>query len=70
MPRYYMSCNCDQKMIDLAKEEGIILEETNLYDKYFRNYGISSTSGSRCDPTHLPYFEGDYLPRDVENTIR
>jgi E1A/CREB-binding protein len=57
-------------MLDKAKAEGIVLETRSLYDEYFKNNGMDATSGQAVDPTCLPYFEGDYIPGEIENIVK
>jgi TAZ zinc finger/Zinc finger, ZZ type len=57
-------------MLDKAKAEGIVLETRTLYDEYFKNNGMDATLGQAVDPTCLPYFEGDYIPGEIENIIK
>jgi hypothetical protein len=56
-------------MLEKAKDEGIVMRTTNLYDEYF-NKDISQNAGTSPSPTSLPYFEGDYIPGEIENIIR
>lgn len=53
-----------------AKDEGIVLETRTLYDEYFKNNAINPDSGDTYDPTSLPYFEGDYIPGEIEKIIK
>eukprot|EP00980_Cylindrotheca_fusiformis_P020978 scaffold7987_cov200-Cylindrotheca_fusiformis.AAC.7 len=55
--------------LETAKTEGIVLETTDFYDEYFNNGGADSPLGSAPNPTALPYFEGDYIPGEIENLI-
>jgi len=57
-------------MLEKAKEEGVVLETLTLYDEFFNNEGSDSPSGSALSPTCLPYFEGDYIPGEIENIIK
>jgi hypothetical protein len=58
------------RILDRAKGEGIVLRTSTLYDEYFVKDGVDSVSWSVSDPTCLPYFEGDYIPGEIENIIR
>ena len=58
------------RMLDKAKVEGVVLRTTTLYDEYFVKDGVDSVSWSTGKPTCLPYFEGDYIPGEIENIIR
>lgn len=57
-------------MLEKAKQQGVVLKVNTLYDEYFKNNGKDSTLGSAVDPTSLPYFEGDYIPGEIENIIK
>jgi len=57
-------------MLEKAKYEGVVLDVSTLYDEYFKNSGVDSTSGHASDPSCLPYFEGDYIPGEIENIIK
>eukprot|EP00957_Ditylum_brightwellii_P050428 3823990-Ditylum_brightwellii.AAC.1 len=64
-----MLCAWYHDMLDKAKSEGIVLETRTLYDEYFKNDGLDAAAGPANDPTCLPYFEGDYVPGEIENII-
>mmetsp|Transcript_21522 Transcript_21522/g.31679 ORF Transcript_21522/g.31679 Transcript_21522/m.31679 type:complete len:807 (-) Transcript_21522:83-2503(-) len=68
-PRDDMLCAWYHDMLDKAKSEGIVLETRTLYDEYFKNDGLDAAAGPANDPTCLPYFEGDYVPGEIENII-
>eukprot|EP00536_Pseudo-nitzschia_multiseries_P008189 jgi/Psemu1/296830/fgenesh1_pm.204_\ len=57
-------------VIDQAKNEGIVIETTNFYDEYFncKKTGICSSS-EEVNPMSLPYFEGDYIPGEIETIL-
>ena len=57
-------------VLDKAQKEGIVVERTDLHEEYFKNHGANAPTGSAPDPTSLPYFEGDYLPGEIENIIQ
>lgn len=48
-----------------AMSEGVINEVSNLYDEYFKRSGYNTD-----DPLCIPYFEGDYVPGELENIIK
>lgn len=52
-----------------AKDDGIVVEMTNFYEEYFQNNGVNSPSGNAATPMSLPYFEGDYIPGEIENIL-
>ncbi|GKY92630.1 hypothetical protein MPSEU_000233100 [Mayamaea pseudoterrestris] len=52
-----------------AKTEGIVIQTTSLFDEYFANDVVRGPS-KRADPTCLPYFEGDYIPGELEIILR
>ena len=57
------------QMIDKATEEGVVLETNDIYEEYFRKGGKYAPTGDAVNPTCLPYFEGDYIPGEIENII-
>ena len=57
-------------MLEKAKAEGVVLEVKTLYDEYFKNEGKDSFVAPAIDPMCLPYFEGDYVPGEIENIIK
>ena len=58
------------KMLDRAKADGIVIRTTNLYDEYFVKGGVDSMPWATGRPTCLPYFEGDYIPGEIETIIK
>ena len=58
------------EMLSKAKEEGIVLKTRTLYDEYFKNYAVNPKTGRMYDPTNLPYFDGDYIPGEIEKIIK
>lgn len=58
------------KMLDHAKNQGVVIRTSTLYDEYFSSDAIDQAPGQRHDPTCLPYFEGDYIPGEIENIIQ
>ena len=68
-PREDMLRSWYHAMIDQAKSEGIVIGSTNLYDEYF-NDAVQEKSSKSLTPLSLPYFEGDYIPGEIENIIR
>lgn len=69
-PRDDMLCAWYHTMLEKAKMQGIVLGTKSLYDEYFKNDGLDSSLGPVQDPTCLPYFEGDYIPGEIENIIK
>ena len=61
-----MLCNWYQTMLATAESEGVVLKTKTLYDEYFKPEGNKLFSL----PTCIPYFEGDYIPGEVENIIK
>lgn len=57
------------KMLDQAKAQGIVLSTSTLYDEFFSSDSESNT-GQLLTPTCLPYFEGDYIPGELEIIIQ
>lgn len=66
IPRDDMLCNWYQTMLTSAESEGVVIKTTTLYDEYFKLDG----SKVFAEPTCIPYFEGDYIPGEVENIIK
>jgi hypothetical protein len=57
------------QMLATAKAQGVVIRTTTLYDEYFTSDG-GNNAPARGDPTCLPYFEGDYIPGELENIIK
>jgi E1A/CREB-binding protein len=53
----------------MSKTEGIVVETTDMYDEFFKDGGKNAPLGSAPDPTSLPYFEGDYVPGEIETIV-
>lgn len=70
IPRDDMLCAWYHNMLDKAKADGVVLETRTFYDEYFKNDGLDAAAGPANDPTCLPYFEGDYIPGEIENIIK
>ena len=70
IPRDVMLRSWYHEILEKAKKEGIVLEVRTLHDEYFKNNGSESTTGQASEPTCLPYFEGDYIPGEIENIIK
>mmetsp|Transcript_24957 Transcript_24957/g.41383 ORF Transcript_24957/g.41383 Transcript_24957/m.41383 type:complete len:892 (+) Transcript_24957:3467-6142(+) len=70
IPRDDMLRDWYHEMLEKAKSEGVVQEIRTLHDEYFKNNGTESTTGKATDPTCLPYFEGDYMPGELENIIK
>jgi Histone acetylation protein/Zinc finger, ZZ type len=70
VPREDMLRTWYYKMLDQAKIQGVVIRTTTLYDEYFTNDAGDSSFGQPRDPTCLPYFEGDYIPGEIENIIQ
>ena len=51
-----------------AQDEGIVLETKTLHEEYFENG--DTLLGRVSDPTCLPYFQGDYVPGEIESIIQ
>lgn len=58
------------KMLDKAKTEGVVIRTTTLFNEYFANDTVDPVPGQRYDATCLPYFEGDYIPGEIENIVK
>jgi Histone acetylation protein/TAZ zinc finger/Zinc finger, ZZ type len=70
VPREDMLRGWYHSMLDKAKALGIVIRTTTLYDEYFKSDAVDVAPLQRNDATCLPYFEGDYIPGEVENIIR
>jgi E1A/CREB-binding protein len=57
------------KMLSKAKAQGIVIRTTTLFDEYFASETGTQLS-SNVDITSIPYFEGDYVPGEIENIVR
>jgi E1A/CREB-binding protein len=55
--------------LEKAKADGIVIETTDFYDEYFNNDGADAPVGYAPDPMSLPYFEGGYIPGEIEKLI-
>lgn len=69
-PNDDLLCSWYVETLEKAKEEGIVVETRTLYDEYFKNDVLNPKSGDNFDPTSLPYFEGDYIPGEIEKIIK
>lgn len=70
VPREDMLRSWYHKMLDQAKLQGIVIRTTTLHDEYFASDSVDSVRGEKRDLTCLPYFDGDYLPGEIENIIQ
>lgn len=70
VPREDMLRGWYHSMLDKAKALGIVIRTTTLYDEYFKPDAVDVAPLQRNDATCLPYFEGDYIPGEIENIIR
>lgn len=72
VPREDMLRAWYHKMLDQAKAQGIVLSTSTLYDEYFSSECDSNAvSGQQLlTPSCLPYFEGDYIPGELEIIIQ
>lgn len=69
VPREDMLRAWYHKMLDSAKAQGVVIRTSTLYDDYFSEDSLDLLPGRRLLPTSLPYFEGDYIPGEIENII-
>ena len=69
-PKDEMLCKWYHNMLEKAEEEGVVMSTQLLYDVYFANKGKDAVAGQALDPTSIPYFEGDYIPGELENIIK
>lgn len=68
-PNDDLLCAWYVETLSKAREEGIVLETRTLYDEYFKNSAVNPDTGDAFDPTSIPYFEGDYIPGEIEKVI-
>jgi len=69
-PNDDLLCSWYVEMLSKAKDEGIVLETRTIYDEYFKNNAVNPDTGDMYDPTSLPYFDGDYIPGEIEKIIK
>lgn len=69
-PREDMLRSWYHNVLEKAKTEGIVIRTCTLYDEYFNNDTSNPLTGHRDDPLCVPYFEGDYIPGEIENIIK
>eukprot|EP00210_Caulerpa_lentillifera_P008038 g7675.t1 len=56
-------------LLKIAKERGIVKQDSNLMDSFF-THGMDRFGASSFTPTSLPYFEGDYWPTEAEKLLK
>lgn len=64
-----MLCAWYVETLKKAQAKGIVLETRTIYDEYFKDNGINPETGEPFDPTSIPYFDGDYIPGEIEKII-
>ena len=69
-PRNDMLCAWYNDTLQKAKAEGIALDIRSLYDDYFKDNVVNRRTGEPFDPTSIPYFDGDYVPGEIEKIIK
>ena len=57
------------ELLEKAKREGIVVDTTNFYEEYFADAGSNGSCSSLSSPMSLPYFDGDYIPGEIENIL-
>jgi E1A/CREB-binding protein len=55
--------------LNKAQDEGVVLQTRTIYDEYFKDNGTNPETGEPFDPTSIPYFDGDYIPGEIEKII-
>lgn len=65
-----MLCAWYNDTLQKAKAEGVVLDIRTLYDDYFKDNVVNRKTGEPFDPTDLPYFDGDYVPGEIEKIIK
>jgi E1A/CREB-binding protein len=56
-------------LLEKAKNDGIVVDTTNFYEEYFADAGSNAPGATALSPMSLPYFEGDYIPGEIENIL-
>ena len=69
-PRNDMLCAWYDDALQKAKAAGVALEIRTLYDDYFKDNVVNRKTGEPFDPTSIPYFDGDYVPGEIEKIIK
>ena len=64
-----MLCAWYVETLKKAQAKGIVLETRTIYDEYFKDNGINPETGEPFDPRSIPYFDGDYIPGEIEKII-
>lgn len=57
------------KALKKAQDKGVVIETRTIYDEYFKDNCTNPETGEPFDPTDLPYFDGDYIPGEIEKII-
>ena len=70
VPRPDILSSWYNKLLSDAKSEGVVLDVRSYFDEYFKGDGMFTAAVRPNDPTCLPYFEGDYVPGELENIIK
>lgn len=60
-----MLCNWYHSLLATAESEGVVVKTKTLYDEYFK----PEEGKVFANPTSIPYFDGDYIPGEIENII-
>lgn len=69
-PRNDILCAWYNDTLQKAKEAGVVLDIRSLYDDYFKDNVVNRKTGEPFDPTDIPYFDGDYIPGEIEKIIK
>ena len=70
VPREDMLRAWYHEMLDQAQRQGIVIRTTTLYEEYFGEDTTDVVPFQTKFPTCLPYFEGDYIPGEIENIMK
>ncbi|KAL7549416.1 hypothetical protein ACHAWF_012686 [Thalassiosira exigua] len=65
-----MLCAWYVDMLNKAKAEGIVLETRTIFDEYLKDNAVNPDTGEPYDPTSIPYFDGDWIPGEIEKIIK
>ena len=69
-PRNDMLCAWYSDTLQKARADGVAVDIRSLYDDYFKDNVVNRRTGESFDPTSLPYFDGDYVPGEIEKIIK
>ena len=68
-PREDMLRSWYHSMLDKAKNEGVVIRTSTMFDEYFSDNDVDKVPSQTKHATCLPYFEGDYIPGEIESIL-